>query len=48
LRGENGKALINLRKAENDDVDAVNLQSIKNSKSSLSAPRSLRLLLHST
>jgi len=30
LRGENGKALINLRKAENDDMDALQVRSTKN------------------
>jgi len=48
LRGKNGKALINLRKAENDDIEALNVRSIKNSKSRWSAPRSLHLLLPST
>jgi len=45
LRGKNGTALINLRKAEND---ALKVRSVKNSKSLLECPRSLRLLLPST
>jgi len=35
LWGKNGKALINLRKVENDDIDTLNTRSIKNSKSLL-------------
>jgi len=35
---ENGKALINLRKAGNDDMDVLKVQSIKNSKSVLECP----------
>jgi len=38
LRGKNEKALINLRKAENDDIDALKVRSIKNSKSLLECP----------
>jgi len=38
LRGKNGKALINLHKAENDDIDAQKIWSIKNSKSLLECP----------
>jgi len=42
---KNGKALINLRKAENH---ALKVRSIKNSKSLLECPRSLHLSLPST
>jgi len=38
FRGKNGKALISLRKAENDNIDALNVQSIKNSASLLECP----------
>jgi len=38
LRGKNGKALINLGKAENDGIDALKVRSIKNSKSLLECP----------
>jgi len=36
--GENGKALIDLRKVENDDIDAFQVRSIKNSESLLERP----------
>jgi len=45
LRGKKWKALINLRKSEKD---ALKVRSVKNSKSLLECPRSLRLLLPST
>jgi len=38
LRGKNRKALINLRKAENDDIDALKVRSIKIYKSLLEFP----------
>ena len=38
LRGQNRKALINLCKVVNDDIDVENLRSIKNSKSLLECP----------
>jgi len=44
-REKKRKALINLRKSEND---ALKVRSVKNSKSLLECPRSLRLLLSST
>jgi len=37
-RGKNRKTLIDLRKAENDDMDALLIRSIKNSKSLLERP----------
>ena len=33
LRGENGETLVNLRKAENDDIDDLKVRSVKDSKS---------------
>ena len=48
LRGNNGTALISLRKAEDNGADALKVQSIKNPKSLPECPRSLRLLLPST
>jgi len=38
LRGKNGKALFSLSFAENDDVDALKVWPIKNSKSLLECP----------
>jgi len=38
LRGKNGKALINMRKAENDDIDALKLRPIINSRSLVECP----------
>jgi len=35
LRGKNGKALINLRKPENDDIDDLKVRSTRNPKSLL-------------
>jgi len=47
LRGKTGKTYINLRKVEKDDIDALNVQSIKYSKSLLECPKItvLKLLL---
>jgi len=38
LRRKNGKALIDFRKAENDDIDALKVRSIQNSKLLLECP----------
>ena len=49
LRGKNGKALLKLRKTENDDIDPLKVRSITILKNHYyNAPRSLRLLLPST
>jgi len=48
LRGKNGTGLISLRKAQDNDTDALKVQSIKFLNHYHSAQRSLRLLLPST
>ena len=44
LRGKNGKALINLRKIENDDIDALKVRTVKNYKSLLECPTTTALV----